>query len=359
METPFTKLFGTRKPIVLGPMGVGITTPELVAAVCDAGGLGGLGAHMVPANALEAAVTKIRELTGQPFAVNLLVAPFGGTEGDPDDVAAFLNRFRDELGLEHVEPPAGPPPFMRDAQLDVMERLGVPVWSMALGLDRDMIERAHACGAKVIGTATTVREAQELALAGVDAVVAQGAEAGGHRSTFEIGPDRQGALIGTLALVPQIVDAVDVPVVAAGGIMDGRGVVAALALGASAAQLGTRFLLAHESGIPDVYRQRLIDAVETDTVVTPALTGRPTRTIRNKLVEAWLSDGPEPLAWMTQAVAAFDIYGAAASQGNIEHMLLQAGQGLRLATRISGAAEIVDDLMREARSVSSSLSDTE
>lgn len=351
MDTRFTDLVGTQHPIVLGPMGGGITTPELVAAVSNAGALGGLGAHMMPPDAIRATVSKIRDLSDKPFAVNFLVAPFSDAEGDPAAVTEFLNVFRDTIGIDRAPLPEGSPPWMLPDQLDALEELRVPVWSFALGVDAELIERGHAAGAIVIGSATTVAEAETLADAGVDAVVAQGAEAGGHRSTFDIGPDRQGALVGTLALVPQVVDAVDIPVVAAGGIMDGRGVVAALALGASAVQLGTRFLLATESGVSAAYRERVLAAVETDTVVTAALTGRPTRSIRNTLIDAWSADGPEPLGWMTQAMAAIDIYGAAAACDDADHFPLQAGQGLRLATRVSDAEEIVDELVRGARSV--------
>ena len=351
MDTRFSDLVGTEHPIVLGPMGLGITTPDLVGAVCNAGGLGGLGAHMMPPDAIRATVSKIRDLTDKPFAVNFLVAPFSEDEGDPAAVTGFLNEFRQTLGIDRPSTPAGRPPWMLPSQLDVLEELHVPVWSFALGVDADLIERGHAAGAVVIGSATTVAEAEMLAAAGVDAVVAQGAEAGGHRSTFDIGVDRQGALVGTLALVPQVADAVDIPVIAAGGIMDGRGVVAAFALGASAVQLGTRFLLATESGVSDAYRERVLAAVETDTVVTAALTGRPTRSIRNAFIDAWSAAGPEPLGWMTQAMAAFDIYGAAAARDDADYFPLQAGQGLRLATRVGGAAEIVDELVREARSV--------
>ncbi|MEX2394755.1 MAG: nitronate monooxygenase [Actinomycetota bacterium] len=349
MDTAFTKLIGIEHPIVLGPMGGGLTTPDLVASVSNAGGLGGFGAHMVPPDAIRGAIDAIRSKTDKPFAVNFLLAAFSNDEGDGLAVASFLDRIRDELGLEHRDPPDGPPPFMLPAQLDVLEEMRVPVWSFALGLDEALIERGHACGATVIGTATTVAEAQALQRAGVDAVCAQGGEAGGHRSTFDVSADRSGALVGTLALVPQVVDAVRVPVLAAGGIMDGRGIVAALALGATAAQMGTRFLLASESGASDVYRQRLLEAVETDTVVTAALTGRATRSVRNRLIDAWRQeDAPEPLGYMTQFMAAADIYAAATAHGDADHIPLQAGEGLRLATKVSSATEIMEELISVA-----------
>ena len=305
---------------------------------------------MLP-DAIEASVAQIRELTDRPFAVNFLVAPFEDDVGDPASVAAFADGFRDALGLDHQPPPAAPPPWMLPAQLSVLEKLDVPVWSFALGLHTELIERGHAAGAKVIGTATTVAEAEALVAAGVDAVVAQGAEAGGHRSTFDVGADRQAALVGTLALVPAVVDAVDVPVVAAGGIMDARGVVAALALGASAVQLGTRFLLATESGAPQHYRDRIIAATEDETVVTNVLTGRATRSIRNTLIDRWETDGPEPLGWMKQAAALMDIYADSIRRGDPEHFLLQAGQGLRLAKGVMSAGDIVEELVTGSRAV--------
>jgi nitronate monooxygenase len=358
MDATFTKLVGIEHPIVLGPMGGGLTTPDLVAAVSNAGGLGGLGAHMVPPDALRGAVDAIRSKTDKPFAVNFLLARFSNDEGDADAVATFLDRIRDELGLEHRDAPDGPPPFMLAAQLDVLEEMRVPIWSFALGLDQELIDRGHANGAIVIGTATTVAEAEALERAGVDAIVAQGGEAGGHRSTFDVSVDRSGALVGTMALVPQVVDAVNVPVIAAGGIMDGRGVVAALALGASAAQMGTRFLLASESGASDVYRERLIAAVETDTVVTTALTGRATRSVRNKLIDAWHApDAPEPLGYMTQFMATADIYASAMARGDGDHILLQAGEGLRLATEVSSASKIMTELISDAHRVLAALRD--
>jgi nitronate monooxygenase len=160
-----------------------------------------------------------------------------------------------------------------------------------------------------------------------------------------------------MALVPQVVDAVDAPVVAAGGIMDGRGLLAALALGASGAQLGTRFLLADESGAHPVYRERLLASTETHTVVTRAFTGRPARGLRNRFVEEYLSAGLEPLAWPLQSIAAGDIYGASQAANEGDYSPLFAGQGLRMLKGGQGAAEIVVELVKEAGDVLSRLCD--
>ena len=222
--------------------------------------------------------------------------------------------------------------------------------STALGDPGDLIGRAHARGMLVISMVTTVEEAVRVAERGADVVVAQGAEAGGHRSTFELGPGGEVPLVGTMALVPPVVEALDVPVVAAGGISDGRGLLAALALGAAGAQMGTRFLLARESGAHPAYRKRLLDATEEDTVVTRVFTGRPARGLRNRFVEEYLSEGPEPLAWPLQSVAAGDIYGASQAADNGDYSPLFAGQGLRMLKKHDqGAAEIVAEVVDEAK----------
>ncbi len=222
--------------------------------------------------------------------------------------------------------------------------------STALGDPGDLIGSAYERGMLVISMVTTVEEAVRVAERGADVVVAQGAEAGGHRSTFELGPGGEVPLVGTMALVPPVVDAVDVPVVAAGGISDGRGLLAALALGAAGAQMGTRFLLARESGAHPAYRKRLLDATEEDTIVTRVFTGRPARGLRNRFVEEYLSDGPEPLAWPLQSVAAGDIYGASQAADNGDFSSLLAGQGLRMLKKHDqGAAEIVAEVVGDAR----------
>ena len=350
MRTPLCDRLGIEVPIVQAPMAGGWTTPALVAAVSEAGGLGTLAGGRVSADDLRRLIGETRRLTSRPFGINFL-DPGPGAPG-PDDPAlpAALDSIRERLGL-----PADPPP--REATYPTPEEAveialaaGVPVVTFAMGSPRPYVEQVHAGGGLVVGTATTVAEAQEIEAAGGDIVVVQGAEAGGHRSTFAaVRPDEL-PLVGTMALVPATVDAVRLPVLAAGGIMDGRGIVAAMALGAGGAQLGTRFLLAAESGAPASYRRQLLAGDETSTLVTDVYSGRPGRGIRNALTRLFHASGTRPLPYPRQGSAAADIY-RASLETDAEWATLFAGQGLRLAQREQPAGEIVRELMEEVRAV--------
>lgn len=355
LGTRLRDLLGIRYPVVQAPMAGGWTTPELVSGVSNAGGLGVLAGAQMPPDRLQGNIRAVKAQTDRPFGVNFLLA--GPEEGNRDvtTVQRFLDRFRKELGLPPGEEDLSLPPSPLAEQLEVVFEERVPVLSTGLGDPTSLVEDAHAVGCRVMAMVTTVEEAVLVAEGGADVVVAQGAEAGGHRSTFEFPPDGEVPLVGTLALVPQVVDAVDVPVVAAGGIMDGRGLVAALALGAAGAQLGTRFLLAQESGAFPAYRERLLAAAETDTVITRAFTGRPARSVRNRLIEEYLQSGTDPLAWPLQRAAAGDIYQEAMSRGDADLFPLLAGQGLRMLKSGQGAAEIVQELVEEAENVLSRL----
>ena len=348
LRTPLCDLLDIRYPIIQAPMAGGWTTPELVAAVCNAGGLGVLAGARISPDKLRDDIRAVKTRTDRPFGVNFLLAP--PEQGNEDVVTAqrFLNRFREELDLPPGETELELPSSPLEEQLEIVFEERVPVLSTALGDPTRMVEDAHTAGCKVVSMVTTVEEAVRVVEGGADVVVAQGAEAGGHRSAFEVGPDGEVPLIGTLALVPQVVDAVDVPVVAAGGISDGRGLLAALALGASGAQLGTRFLVARESGVHPAYRKRLLDATETHTVVTRAFSGRPARGLRNRFAEEYARAGAEPLAWPLQSLAAGDIYGASQAADNSEYSPLFAGQGLRMLRTGQEAAEIVAELVKEA-----------
>jgi nitronate monooxygenase len=327
----------------------------LVSEVSNAGGLGLLAGARVSPDELREDILAVKAQTDRPFGVNFLLAlPEPGNE----DVAAaqrFLDRFRKELGLPPGEIDLAPQPSPLPEQLKVVFEERVPVLSFALGDPGDLIDEARAAGAYVISMVTTVEEAVRVADRGADTIVAQGAEAGGHRSTFDLNPGDEPPLVGTLALVPQVVDAVGAPVVAAGGIVDGRGLVAALALGAAGVQVGTHFLLSRESGAFPAYQERLLLATETDTVVTRAFSGRPARSIRNRFVEEHLKADLEPLYWPLQSMAAGDVYSEAISRGEADLVPLFAGQGLRMLDRVKGAAEIVQELEEEAREVLSRL----
>ena len=348
LHTPLCDLLGIRHPVLLAPMAGGWTTPELVAAVSSAGGLGCFGIQGMTTDAVRAAVARARELTSGPIGVNVQVPP--DVRGNPDEAAvqAVLAPFRDELGLPAEAPPppvAHTPAALVEAALEA----GASVVSTALGDPSGIRALTRDAGVPLLAAVTTVREAQLCAAAGVDAIVAQGAEAGGHRSTFDV-PERGAPLIGTLALVPLVVDAVRQPVVATGGIMDGRGLAAALALGAQAAQVGTRFLLAEESGAPAHYRDALLRVQAEDTVVSDHVSGRPARWIRNRFVDA-LVDGPEPLGWPYQYLANADVRTRATRDGRADVMPMLAGQAAGLATGVEPAADIVHRMVADATAI--------
>jgi nitronate monooxygenase len=323
----------------------GPTTVELVAAVSNAGGLGGLGASTLDPEGLRAEIRRIRELTDRPFAVNLF-APHDRPEPSAETVAAVdtvLAPWRAELGLpvpQRKGPIAPPDPY--ESQVAVVLEERVPVFSFTFGLPP--LAALKEAGTIVLGTVTTPEEAEQLEAAGVDAVVAQGSEAGGHRGTFA-GPFEE-ALVGTLALVPQIVDRVRVPVVAAGGIADGRGIAAALALGAAGAQLGTAFLACPEANIPEPYRQAILGASAKATAVTNLYSGRPARLIRTELIATLEESGVEPAPFPAQAVLLWDLREAGAERGLADVLFLLAGQAAGLARPLP-AGELVERLADE------------
>jgi nitronate monooxygenase len=349
MRTTLCDRLGIAVPIIQAPMAGGWTTPALVAAVAEAGGLGTLaGARITPAQ-LHEQIGETRRRTGRPFGVNFLLAPPAPPEADGPSAPGILHEIRRRLGLPE-DPPAPPVAASVDEGVEIALSAVVPVISFAMGSPAPWVDRVHAAGALVVAAATTVAEAEAVEAAGADIVVAQGAEAGGHRSTFGTDPFDPLPLVGTMALVPAVVDAVGIPVVAAGGIMDGRGIVAALALGAAGVQLGTRFLLAAESGAPPSYRRRLLRAIETETAVTDAYSGRAARGLRNAFIGTFDAPGVRPLGWPRQGAAAADIYRASMDDDG-DWAPLFAGQGVRLGRREQPAAEIVRELVEDTRRV--------
>ncbi|MBA2443654.1 MAG: nitronate monooxygenase [Rubrobacter sp.] len=341
-----TRALGVRYPVVQAGMAGGVTTPRLVAAVSEAGGLGTLGAAYLAPEAIREAVREVRRLTERPFAVNLFVPePFDAGRYPPEEVDAVLAPYRRELGLEG---PPGITSYMQpfEEQLAVVLEERVPVFSFTFGVPAPgQISQLKEAGTVVFGTATTVREAVELEAAGADLVAAQGSEAGGHRGTFLGEPEA--AMVGTLALVPQLADAVGIPVVASGGIMDGRGLAAALALGAEGVQMGTAFLVCPESGAHAGYKRAVLGATEEETTVTRAFSGKPARGLRNRFAAEM--EGREVPEYPVQNAHTRDLRAAAAQQDRTELMSLWAGQAARLARPLP-AAELVEEVVREAAS---------
>ena len=348
-STELTERLGIRYPIVQAPM-AGATTPELVAAVSNAGGLGSLGAALLPPDDLRRAIGEIRRLTDRPFNINLF-AWREPAQPDPAAVAAVgaaLAPYRARLGLPDDAVLPLPPALeaLLHAQLAVVCEEAVPVFSFTFGIPP--LDKVQASGALIMGTATTVDEAVALEGAGVDVVVAQGAEAGGHRGGF-LAPF-ESSMVGTLALVPQVVDRVSVPVVASGGIMDGRGIAAALALGTQGAQLGTAFLACPESAAHPVHRAALSRAPDTGTCVTAVYSGRPARALRTPLIQDLEADLAGPLEFPLQYARTGPIHYAAAEAGEEDLMFLLAGQAAGLARPLP-AAELVETLAQETGAV--------
>lgn len=353
-ETSFTKLIGLRYPVIQAGMAGGITTPDLVASVSNAGGLGQLGAGYLAPDQLRSAIRRIKELTTAPFGVNLFIPQEYTVQAE--DVVRMnrrLDEMRAVLGV-HQQPPSERYAESFADQMQVVLDEGVALFSFTFGvLDASFVEALHSQGTIVMGTATTVMEAQRLENSGVDVVVAQGSEAGGHRGTFLTNANE--ALIGTMALVPQVVDHVSVPVVASGGIMDGRGLVASLSLGATAVQMGTAFVTCSESGAHERYKHRILTASEDATAVTLAYSGKAARGIRTEFMHK-LEDYRDTIPpYPVQNTLTRDIRQAAAKQDNDEYMSLWAGQGVRLATKRTAAA-VVRDTIAEAEAVMCRLS---
>lgn len=342
MAATLQELFGIDVPIVLGPFG-GLSSVELTAAVSEAGGLGSYGLYGYSADRISDTIAALRSATSRPFAVNVWL-PTGDeiTPGDLDLRPAIeaVGPLFDELGLAHPEPPIEFLPDI-DSQLTAVLDAAPAALSVVFGVPTErLVAAAHSRGVRLIGTATTVAEAVALDAAGVDAVVATGAEAGGHRVSF-LRPAEH-SLVGTFALVPQVVDAVRVPVIAAGGIADRRGVAAAFALGASGVQVGSAFLRTRQSAATQAHREAIRGATDTSTVLTRAMSGRLARGIPNRAMREIETSGviaPFPAQnWLTGQFRA-----EAGKRGDGELVSLWAGQAAGLATR-EDAADVFTEL---------------
>jgi nitronate monooxygenase len=328
-------------PIVQAPMGGGPSTPALAAAVAEAGGLGFLAAGYRTPDAVRADIEALRELTARPFGVNVFAPP--GEVSDPAAVERFAATLRGEA--ERYGAPVGEPRHDDDgwpAKLALLAELRVPVVSFTFGCPpADSVDALHEAGAAVWVTVTTPAEARAAAAAAADALVVQGVEAGGHRGSFD---DATPGDLGLLALLQLVSAAVDVPLVATGGIATGRAVAAVLALGAAAAQLGTAFMLCPEAATAPAHRQAIEG--DGDTALTRAFTGRTARGVANR----WMADhgADAPSAYPDVHHLTAKIRAAAREQGEPDGFHLWAGQAHRLAEPVP-AGELVRRLATEAR----------
>ena len=356
LKTSISEFFGVEYPICLAGMGGRWTPPELVAAVSNAGGLGVMGGSGIQVDELRKRIRRVRELTDKPFGVDLLLpavtgsveredSESGGRESEYEAVrrqyprhAAFVDSLLAEFGIEKADPPE-PPALAGIAlareQVDMILEEDVDVFAAALGDPGWMVPQAHEKGVKVMGLAGSVRNAQRQMAAGVDVIVAQGTEAGGHTGR-----------IATMPLIPQIVDAVSPrPVVAAGGIADGRGIAAALALGAEGAWIGTAFLAAKECGIYESQRQSIIRGRSEDFIISRSYTGKTARQYQGPVVQAWEASGLDMLPMPLQGTLMSGFNQSAEKAGRHDLIFNPAGQVAGMIDQARPAAEIMEDLI--------------
>jgi nitronate monooxygenase len=331
-ETRVASALGIRYPIIQGPLG-GFSSQKLTAAVSNFGGLGSFGAHGLTSELISEVIGEIRSLTGNPFAVNLWVSM-------EDDQAFASDQAAYNRSLRHIAPhlaalgqqsPKYEPyqPLRFENQVRVLIDAKIPVFSFIYGIPpREILDECRRSQIVIMGTATTVDESKALEDAGVDLIVASGFEAGGHRGSFL--RSSEDSLTGTFSLVPQVADAVSLPVVAAGGISDGRGVKAAFALGAEGVQIGTAFLACEESGASELHRRLLLKGNRRTTGLTRGFTGRLARGFRNTMMDEWNAAHQDILPYPLQRMLVRNLSIPAQAAGRDDLLPLWAGQSAGL-----------------------------
>jgi len=342
-QTSLAKRLKLRYPLIQAPM-AGATTPELVANVANAGGLGSYAAGYQNPETIRNALRKIRELTDKPFAVNLFISQ--ACQASSTQISA-MTHILGKLSPRQFKPadPNAWPDFAEQLQVILEEK--IPFFSFTFGIpDEVSLTKLKQSKTVLFGTATTLAEALLLESQGIDIIVAQGYEAGGHRGSF-LAPAEH-SMLGTLALIPQIVDKVKLPVVAAGGIMDARGIVAALVLGASAVQMGTAFLSCPETSIHPLYREKLLTCSTDNTRLTRAFSGKLARGINTKFIEEMAEYESQILDYPLQNNLTRPLRELASQQGISDYMALWAGQAASLSKGIS-AATLIQTLAKDVR----------
>lgn len=368
LRTALCDMLGIEYPVILagmGPVAGGISGPvataPLVAAVSNAGGLGVIGGAGFSADRLREEIQRVRSMTDKPFGVDLLLPSNfmgGAASGEmprdpreliPAETRAGLRKIAEDLGVPWEEAPRDSRAVatrprsggMSDEQMEVVIEEKVPVFASGLGSPAQWMDRLKANGTKVLCLVGNVKNARRVAAAGADVVVAQGTEAGGHTGR-----------VATLALIPQVVDAVSpTPVVAAGGIADGRGIAAALALGAVGVWCGTAFLVAEEANQPAIQQQRILAAGDEDTKITRLYSGKTMRNINNPLIEAWEASGLQALPMGLQGLLIQDLVYSVRKAGREDLLMNAAGQISGLLTRVRPAAEILHDMVAQAAEI--------
>jgi nitronate monooxygenase len=352
-DTAVTRRLRLDAPIVQGPFGGGLSAVDLVVAVSESGGLGSFGVQHLDGAGIRDVAAKIRARTNRSFALNLWI-PLGDSD-DPrmtdaqwNAALGLLTPYYRELG---VPLPARPARFgpRYEEQIETLLELKPPVFSFVFGVpSASVLDRCRSAGIATLGAATTPAEARQLADAGVDMIVATGFEAGGHRVSFLREPED--CLTGTLSLVPQVVDSVKVPVIAAGGMADGRGIAAALKLGAAAAQIGTAFLACEESNAHPLHREKLFSPAAARTSLTRAFSGRLARSIHNDFIDAMRGKEHLFAPYPVQGWLNAQMRGAALAAGRADVISLWSGQGAPLLKH-RRARELFGSLVKGAGDV--------
>lgn len=343
----FINLAGLELPIIQAPM-AGASGSEMAIAVAEAGGLGSLPCAMLDASKIDSELTLIRQATDKPVNINFFChQPVQLDELQQVAWRKHLSKYYSELGVEAPvsQKSAALAPF-DEAKCDILQKHKPEVVSFHFGLpEKSLLDRIKSLKCRVISTATTVKEARWLEDYGCDAIIAQGYEAGGHRGMFLT--DDIASQTGMLALVPQIVDAVSVPVIAAGGVADGRAIAAAFALGASAVQVGTAYLFTPESLISPLHRQALLSAEKNESVITNVFSGRPARSLRNRLINEVGPISNVAPGFPTAGSALAPLKEKSEAAGRMDFSSLWAGQSARLG-REMGAGHLTRQLAKEA-----------
>ncbi|MDR6123930.1 nitronate monooxygenase [Bacillus sp. SLBN-46] len=354
LNNEITEILKIKYPILQAPMAGEVTTSELVSEVSNSGGLGMIGAGYMNPIQIRNQIRELKTLTSNPFGINLFVPnEFDVIYDDIKSANQLLNPIREQLNLPQKDSFEIPEfnnvyeTFIE--QIKVVIEENVPVCSFTFGIPSEkVISELKKSDIILMGTATNVREAVENEKAGMDIVVVQGSEAGGHRGNFI--DDYKVSLVGSMSLIPQVVDNVSIPVIAAGGIMDGRGLMASICLGAKGVQMGTAFLTCIESGAHKVHKDAIMNVTEEDTVLTRSFSGKWARGITNNFIldmqsnEWYLPDFP------VQNTLTQDIRKVAASKNNKEFMSLWSGQSTRLAKQ-QAVKILIKNIMSEAEKI--------
>lgn len=334
MENSLTNMLSIQYPIIQAPMAGGITTSSLVSSVSNAGGLGMIGAGYLDASGLQSQIREVKSLTDHPFGVNVFILQKAETtEEEIKKAYDLLQPYREELQIQSEVPTFSNTKTFEE-QINVIIEEKVPVVSFTFGLpSKEVISMLKEKEITVMGTATTVKEAMMVEELGMDAVVVQGSEAGGHRGHFlrEAGE----SLIGLMSLIPQVTDHVTIPVIAAGGIMDGRGIVAASVLGAKGVQMGTAFVTCKESGAHPLYKEAILHASEDEAVLTKAFSGKEARSIQNQFINEMKQHESHLPPYPIQNTLTSGIRKSAKQVNKPEYMSLWSGQSPRLSKNIT------------------------